>query len=282
MDIASPSMRTMMQRANQRALELHAQSLTIEHLVEVALKDEDSAAWQAVSFAFADPTTLSQEILALSDGLMVVGSKAVLPFSPLSVVSLQEARQGAAQRAASGVLLTDVLEKACQNLPAEICAHLNAAGLLLETLVHADEEGTALSCEGPLFRHFHNDARRALSLACKTTAQENLGAISPAHLILGTLQASSNKNLAGLSLSAAREVLRGRTADPSPPVYRELEANPQLVELLQALRSDADSLDLLLACHQHGSEELRAALDRHKISPTLLQRARSAWHDQSG
>jgi ATP-dependent Clp protease ATP-binding subunit ClpA len=282
MDIASTSMRTMMRRAHQRALELHAQSLTIEHLVEVALKDEDSAAWQAVSFAFADPMTLSQEVLALSDGLMVVGSKAVLPFSPLAVVSLQEARQGAVLRAASGVLLTDVLEKACQNLPVEICAQLNAAGLRLETLVHADEEGEALSREGPLFRHFENDARRALSLACKTTAQENLSAISPAHLILGTLQASSEKNLAGLSLSAAREVLRGHTADPTPPLRRELESNPQLEELLQTLGPDADSLDLLLACHQHGSAELRAALDRHKISPTLLQRARSAWHDQSG
>jgi len=281
MKTSSATIQALLQQAHQRALQLHADSLTLEHLLEATLANEDSAACQAVTFAFADPETLGQEILAIANGLMVVGSKAVLPFSPLAVKSLYQARESAASRGAMAVLLTDVLEHAYEYAPDEICKDLSQAGLSLTSLRHEDESGDCLVDTGPLFRHFHNDTRRCLSLACKVAAQEKLEAISPAHLILGALSAADTRELAGLRLSAAQQILRGRSADLTPPEARQLQPEDNLQALLQSLGDDADSLDLLLACHQHGSPELQAALTRHKISPELLQRARGAWQDES-
>lgn len=270
------------EQAHARALHLHADTLGIEHLIETVLKDEDSAACQAVTFAFADPETLSEEVLALSDGLMVVGSKAVLPFSPRGVETLESARSNAASGGFSCVALHHVLFAAFGNLPVDVGSMLKEAGLSLGD-VQPDEEddSTPLPASGPLFRHFNNDARRGLSLACKTAAQQKEPAIAPAHLIMGALAAAPEKELMGLRHSAAREVLRGRFTDPSPPPDRELPFDPALERLLASLGPDADSLDLLAACHEHGSPELRAALERHKISSNLLARARSAWRDET-
>ena len=195
---------------------------------------------------------------------------------------MEVARERAAERGAVAVLLIDVLQSALDQLPQEVAGDLTAGGLPRNDEEAPKAEGeTVLPREGPLFRHFHNDARRGLSMACKTAAQQQEQEISPAHLILGALAAAPHNEIAGLRLSAAREILRGRCSDASPAPDQELPTEPSLEKLLGALGPEADSLDLLAACHEHGSPELQAALERHKISSTLLARARSAWKDET-
>lgn len=280
--VPSPILARLMEAAQARALRLASDAVTLEHLLGAALEDEDTAAHQAVVFAFADPETLDQEVLALTDGLMVVGSKAVLPFSTLGIEVLQRARAAASAAGASEVDLRDLVREAMPMIAASAREALEGVGYSAERVAAGTEPATErepVAPDGPLFRCFSEDAKRALSHACKSAAAGKETSISPARILIGALQAAPSGELAGLRPTVAREALRGNTADPTPPPDRAVPLDPAFELLVGRLGPRADSLDLLLACHREGSEELRAALERHKVTQALLERARGAWAD---
>ena len=74
MDHLSPYLRRALDAARDRALAIHADEVTREHLCERLFADEDSALSRAVLDAFADPEGMAVETLALSPGILVVGS----------------------------------------------------------------------------------------------------------------------------------------------------------------------------------------------------------------
>ena len=60
--------------ATELALKLHSDEVTLEHLTCALLSDEESAICELVEHAFADPETLYEDALALTPGILVVGS----------------------------------------------------------------------------------------------------------------------------------------------------------------------------------------------------------------
>ena len=88
----APYLRGLLDNGVRRALWMHAEQVHLEHVLGATVGDEDSAAGQVIEHAFADPETIDMELLALSPGLMVVGAKAVLPFSLGALAALREAR----------------------------------------------------------------------------------------------------------------------------------------------------------------------------------------------
>jgi hypothetical protein len=278
--VPSPILARLMEAAQARALRLASDAVTLEHLLGAALEDEDTAAHQAVVFAFADPETLDQEVLALTDGLMVVGSKAVLPFSTLGIEVLKRARAAASAAGAARVDLCDLVREAMPLIAASAREALEGVGYSeAATAAAPGGDGEPVAPDGPLFRCFSEEAKRALSHACKGAAAGKEASISPARILIGALQAAPSGELAGLRPAVAREALRGNTADPTPPSNRAVPLDPAFELLVGRLGPRADSLDLLLACHREGSQELRAALERHKVTQALLERARGAWAD---
>lgn len=279
MQVPSPILGRLMEAAQARALRLASDAVTLEHLLGAALEDEDTAAHQAVVFAFADPETLDQEVLALTDGLMVVGSKAVLPFSTLGIQVLERARGAASAAGAGTVDLHDLVREAIALIPEAAREALEGIGFDAAAVAARASDGAGVAADGPLFKCFSEDGKRALSLACKSAASGRETTISPGRILIGALQASGAGEVGGLRPNVAREALRGATADPTPPPDRTVPPDPEFELLVGRLGPRADSIDLLLACHREGSDELKAALERHKVTLALLERARAAWAD---
>ena len=63
------------------------------------------------------------------------------------------------------------------------------------------------------------------------------------------------------------------------PAQRRVPPTDELVEVLESLPEDADSLTFLIAARNTGSQELQALLERHKVTSSLLERARDAFRD---
>lgn len=272
LDRAHPYLRTLCAAAGARALEVHADEVTLEHLLDACMRDEDCAAHELVVHAFADPETVAVELSALSPGMMVVGSEGALPFSTRAVRALQAARDAAVAAGADEVSCGLVLREADAELDEPL-------GLTTAALGPAPGGG-GVSPDGPLFRGFSGDAKRALSQASRTAGTAREPSISPARLALACLATAPDLGAAaGVSASAARERLRGRTLDPTPPPPRALPPAEALLEALAALPPGADSLGLWTTVRARADESLAVLLDRHKITPSLLERAAGAFAD---
>jgi hypothetical protein len=280
----TPYMRGMTERAADHALLLAAEFVTLEHVLGVVLLDEDSAAHQTVVHAFADPETVAEELLALSPGLMVVGSTAALPFSTCAIDALEDARRRAESDGAESVAPALLLEAAVHALPREVREALAAAGFGA-TIPEPDPapepaRGTTELPPATLFRSFSDGAKQALGRACRGAHAAGEPSIGPARLVLALLGLDpSLATSSGLSAASAGSILRGRTLDPTPPRPRQLEADPGLLAFLGALPEGAGSLALMRACLTRASEELRELLLRHKLGSELLERASQTLFD---
>jgi len=277
----TPYMNRLLARASARALRLHADVVTVEHLVGAALEDDDSAACSVVEHAFADPETVASELLALSPGVMVVGSTASLPFSTRAVDALHAARAAAAAALWPEVTPGHVLRAATAELEPDVQRDLEQAGLqAFELPAPGLGDSQGVRPDGPLFTSFSGPARQALSRANRGAHRQREASIGPAWLLLACLEVAGELEVqVGLGLSRARMVLSGRTADTTPPPERELPPDGALTPYLEALPEGADSLQLLAVAHARGSDELRQLLERHKITAALLERAHGAFTD---
>ena len=274
----APYARDLVHRAAQHALRLHAEAVTPDHLLSTLMDDEGCAAVAAVLHGFADPRTISEEALALSPGVMVVGSASTLPFSTAALGALGRARERSAGEAEVGV--EAVLWAAVEALPADLRARLESGGLREPPGAAGSPAPAAAAPPEPFFRRFGADAKRALSAANRSAASLGLAAIGPAHLVLGCLQgAEALAARAGLPFARARLLLADRTADDVPPPERPLPADPALGAFLSGLPEGASSLDLLARYLAGGTPELAQVLARQKLSPELIARARVAFRD---
>ncbi len=273
----SPYVRELFSRAAHHARVMHADEISREHLLMVLLEDEESAASQAVLFGFADPETLVAETLALSPGILVVGSGASLPFSPLGVRGLFRARELAAESGASAVGTALLFAGSRPVLPDELRSLIPG-----ETGDQPASDGTSepIPTDGPLFAHFDAPARRALGTACRTAGRLGRSAISPAHIVEACLETEPELALrVGVAASRVRSLFAGRDADESEPPEGVLVADDPLATLLEALPAGAGSMGLLAAFYELGSEEVVQMLSRHKVTPDLVARAGDSFRD---
>jgi ATP-dependent Clp protease ATP-binding subunit ClpA len=279
----APYARGTLERCRDFALRIHADEAGPEHLLCALMEDEDAAAHRAVQHAFADPATIAEETLALASGILVSGSAVSLPFSPGGVRALSGARELAARRSARAVETAHVLLAAARALPHEAFADLEAAGWSDEGLTDALEDGgggAAVTTAGALFRHYSEDAKRLMAQSAKTARQDGAPAIGPAHLLLACLGAELPlAHACGVSVSRARVVLRGRTHDQSEVERRALDADDALVEFLDGLAPGATTLELLERFHCGGTAELAQLLERHRVTPALLERVQGVFAD---
>jgi ATP-dependent Clp protease ATP-binding subunit ClpA len=277
----APHGRALFARAAEEALRLHAEEVTVEHLLMSTMADEDCGAHALVLHAFADPETIRAETVALAPGVMVVASGATLPFSPRALAALLGARQSAADDDAPEVEAEHLLRAALGALADAGREALRSAGLALEPSASPADDPAGRAARGPpLFERFSSDAKRALASANKGAAEAALAAIAPAHLVVGCLRAvESLAEVAGLTWQRARLLLAAEGVDPTPLSERSLPAERALVRLLERLPPAAGSVALLGEMLAGGSPELVQLLGRHKITPALVQRGLTAFPD---
>jgi hypothetical protein len=278
----APYARTLLERAGTHALRLHADSVSPDHVLSTLMDDPDCAACAAVLHAFADPATISGEALAISPGVMVVGSSSTLPFSTHGLAALLRTRERAAREGRSEVSERQLFLEALAALPPRLVQSLVAAGLKASGLEAAagGSDGPAVALDGPLFKHFSMGAKRCLSAANHIAAGFTLTSISPAHLALACLQVDEQLAAdANLRFPRARLVMAAQTADDTPPTPRILGPDAGMVAYLGSLPDGADSLALLEHCLTHASPELSQILTRHKVRPELLARSRGVFRD---
>lgn len=274
-----PASREALAAAGVEAARVHAEEVGPPHLLRVLMLDEDNAASRAVLHAFADPETLALEALSIMEGILVVGSSCSLPLSTRSVAALKSARSRAA---AVGAITFDgdqILAAAAGALDDDLARLLAKNGYDGSELGPHDEGG-GVRDEGHLFRDSTEDARRTLSLAARLALAEGSPSIAPGHLVIAALtQDSGRQRRAGVSASRAKQLLSGRTADESPPDPTPRPPSDELVAVVRALEPAADTLDLLVAFHRRGGEELAHLLDRHRITVPFLERVRGSFRD---
>jgi len=269
-----PYARFALARSADFARRLHAEKISPEHVLASLLQDEECGATRLVLHAFADPATLGVEVLALCTGIMVVRSGGTLPFSVRAVPALEHARRLAWARGEAEVSTTDVATAAWHELPAGPSERLKA---LAATEAPDAEDAEP---EGPLFRTFTADARRALASAARKAVELGRPSISPAHLVLGALEIDEDlRQRSGLTPAGARLALAGNDEDATPFPDRTLTAAPELVTLVEALPAGAGTAAILGWLLSHGTEEIRSLLSRQRITPALYAKAGSAFQD---
>jgi len=277
-----PYAHASLERARALALRLHAEELSPEHWLAALLEDEDCAATRAVLHAFADPETIGIEVLALCEGIMVVGSGRTLPFSVRAVEALQAARGAAAARAAALVEPEDVFAAALAVLPAELArrlSELTPASALAEA-PPAPAAKAPVPAEGPLFRAFAGDTLRALGASARVAGQLGRPAIGPVHLLVGTLECSpALRERRGLGAARLRLAAAGQDEDPTPLPQRALAPSAMLGRLLAGLPGGAQTIDVLAWLLEHGPPELSALLGRQKVTSALVARCRTSFRD---
>ena len=279
--------RVAIEAAAQHALRLHAEELTAEHLLSSMFLDESAGASRFVLFAFADPETLAIETLALSPGIMVIGSGRSLPFSVRGVRALVAARARAASAGARSVCPGDLLACGVAELEDEVQELLISVGLIQETLgldgpagPDTAPGGAPIPSEGPLFQHFNQDARQSLGAASRAASQWARKAISPAHLVFGALKADERLAQAlDLRPTRIRMALGGRDEDMTPIEHRLLAPDRPMRALLAALEDGAGTISILGYLLSHGSEEIRLLLQTQRITPELFERAQGSFAD---
>ncbi|MFT5052896.1 MAG: hypothetical protein ACI8QZ_004334 [Chlamydiales bacterium] len=271
-------MPVLVAQATRRALSLHSDAVSVEHLVGAAMQDEDCAAYSVVEHAFADPETIAQELLALSTGIMVVASGSALPFSQLAVEALAAAHAAADTE----VDVTAVLRHSCEVLPDDLGADLarmgfDPAGIAPDST--SGPGGAPRAAESSFFALFTGDARSVLSQANRKAARAGEPSIGPAQLILASLEADHELQVrSGLTVTRARQSLAGKTLDLSEIPERAIPPETALLDFLANLPTGSGSLELLAACHgEHGTAELSELLGRHMVTPALLERCVGAF-----
>ena len=267
--------RGLLEAAGRHALRIHADVVTPDHLLSTLMSDEASGAHAAVLHAFADPSTIAEEALAISPGWMVVASGSTLPFSAGGARALAGASARAVREGAEEIDLGNLRIESETALDEDLRTALRAAGYV-GAILPADETRPAIQAS----RRFTSPAKRALSAANRLAASEHAGSISPAHLFLGVLLEDAQEAAsAGVSFARARAVLAGRTKDASLPPERVVPPDPSLVRFLSDLRPPAESLDLLRRFHDGITPELSAILDRSKVNAAYLDRVQGAFRD---
>ncbi len=267
-----PYARMALSRAADFALWLHATEVTQEHLLASLLRDEECGATRLVLHAFADPQTIGSEVLALCPGILVVASGGSLPFSVRSLRALERARAEA-----DPVDPIHVFRAAQGELPEPILEALLQAGLLVSSSARNE---VSESPPGSFFGSFSLAGRRVLGAACRVAHRFERSTISPAHLMLGSLESEASiQGLTGISAGRLRILVSGREADETPPADHELEPDPGLLDLLSSLPAGAGTTEMLGGILIRGREEVRALLSRQKITPALHERFARAFRD---
>ena len=277
----APYVSTALANAARFARRLHAEELTLEHLLCALLADEESALTQLVLFAFADPETIGHEITALAPGILVVTSERCVPFSPRAIGVLEGAREEACAREHAEVSPSHIAIRSVGALEPQIQRALTDAGWTPDGILAGDAfPPGALPPSGPLFRHYSKDARRALATSARVAHGLGRETISPGHLLLAALEAEGGlRERCGLTASRARMVLSGRDADPTPPSDAPISPDEALTSLLGGLPDGAGSEALLSWVLEQGPVELRGLFERQKVGSELLSRARGAFRD---
>lgn len=282
LDRLAPYARASLEVARDLAARLNAEELSPEHWLAALLTDEGCGATRAVLHAFADPQTIGGEVLALCAGIMVVGSARTLPFSVRAIEALEAARQGAAERASPKVTPVDVFQGALARLPGELAGRLEELGATRAGAAEPSSaaEGPPVPRTGPLFRHFSPDALRSLGTSARVAAQLARKAIGPVHLLVGALEVSAElRTRTGLTAARVRLVCGALDEDTTPLPERRPGADARLVQLLEALPPQAETLDVLAWLLEHGNPELTALLRRQKVTSALVERCRGIHRD---
>jgi len=273
-----PYARGAVDHAAAVALHLHADELTPEHLLVSVLEDEECGATRLVLHAFGDPETIGIEVLALCPGIMVVGSERSLPFSAGGVELLERARASAAERGDRLVDLPHLYAAAAERLPEEAASVLRAGGPSPRDSGRQDSgagDEESVAGDGPLFRFFAQEARKALGAACRQATRLDRDEISPVHLVLGCLSVDDEFDGA----ARVRSLLRGHDTAPSRRARREIPADAGLRRLLGTLPTRAGTVQILGWIIAHGGDEVRALLHRQRITPKLLEHAGKSFED---
>jgi len=273
-----PYLKTGLERAATRALRLHAEYITLEHLVGALMEDEWSAAYDVVEHAFADPETLSKELLALSPGVMVVGSHATLPFSVLALRALRRtvAERGDPEQKVEPVAIA---RAAVAALPQDVQGALAEAGYRGAGATSQNVQDVEVDHSSP-FKHFAKESLQLLSRANTAAEAAREPSIGPAQLVLAAVTGWDEvRRECGLSTTGARSVLQGKTADPTPAPERALSIDEELETFLGQLAPGAGSIAVLSACHSAGTAELMELLLRHKVTTALLERCAATFED---
>lgn len=274
-------LRAALDAAAEEALRLHADGVGLEHLVHALVTDEDSAAHRAVVHAFADPGTIAFDVRAISPGILVVASDAVLPFSPRALDAARAARREACERGLERVGPPELARAAAAALPDEARARLEEAGWSGPPAAEGSG-GPALAVpeHEHLFHRFGESARRALSAANRAASRADEPSIGPARLLVAALAADDAlAHAGGLSARRAEGLLAGHTLDASAPARRELERDEELLAFLARLPAGAGSIDVLLELHAEPESELCSVFTRQKVHAELLKRAADAFED---
>ena len=274
----APYVRGLMDAASSKAVHLHSDQVDVTHVLHACMTDEECAANEAVSYAFADPETIAFELLALTPGLMVVTSKAVLPFSSAAIRAFTQARQEALQEGAGELGLGRILAHCAAHLPATALTALQKAGWQ-DAPTTGPKEG-ALQEHGHLFQGLSSSAKQALSRACKSAAREGQDDIPCGHLMRAALEVEGElATQTGFTAARIRSLLGTQEEAAAALRPSGIPAADGLVLLLKSLPQGGDSLDLLKAAMAGASPELAVLFQRHRLTPELLERARAAFQD---
>ena len=280
-----PYARSLLSEAGACALRLHAETVTADHLLVAAMSDPDCAAYEAVVHAFADPATIAHEALATAPGVMVVASDSIRAFSTRGLSALVRARERAVRGEAHDVTEHDLLRHAFEELDEVDRAALREAGFAGESTSGAPRASAdpELTEKDALFKHFSPSARKSLSAANRIAAAFGTESIGPAALFLGALKiAEGGSDSIGIGYRRAERLLAGHAADDLPPPPRALPADAGLVRFLARLAAPATSLELLECYFSGETSELAQVLQRHKVTPALVNRSRGAFFDPPG
>ena len=266
-------------QATELALKLHSEEVTLEHLACALLSDEESAICELVEHAFADPETLYEDALALTPGILVVGSGATRPFSVRAVEASRRAVELAQAAGLAMVTPACLLSAAYESLSPEAVRALSEAGCNGDVSVSGGEAGS-LSPGTHLFHPFDDVARRALTSASRQVKSGNRRAISPADLIIGALKEDSELARAfGTNSSGANALLGPFSSDETPPPARHVPDDAALTEVLSALPEEAGSLALLQLILKDSEAELAQVFLRQKVTSALLERSLTTFVD---
>ncbi len=266
-------------QATELAHKLHSDEVTLEHLVCALLSDEESAICELVEHAFADPETLYEDALALTPGILVVGSGATRPFSVRAVEASRRAVELAQAAGLERVTPACLLNAASEVLSPDALHALSEAGCDGNVDTSGGEAGS-LPTGSHLFHPFDDVARRALTSASRQVKGGSRRAISPADLIIGALKEDPELARAFGTNSAGASALLGPFAlDETPPPARHIPDDAALTECLSALPEEGGSLALLQLILKDSEAELAQVFLRQKVTSALLERSLTTFVD---
>ena len=271
--------------AAEHARRIHAEEVTPEHLLYTLMTDEDCAAHRAVLGAFADPETIAGEVLALSPGILVVGSGRSVPFSVRGARTLERARDQAVERRADAVEPADLFAAGIAELEESARSRLDELGLALPlaTCEPAGSAGEPVRPDGPLLGSFSAASMRVCGFASRIAVQLQRESITPAHVVFAALEADETlQEVTGLSSMGIRTALAGQDEDPTATPPRSMGPDADLRAFLGGFADGADSLAWLGGFLERGSAELRHLLAQQRISLETVARAQGVVRDPDG